>query len=168
VIAGRTRSRRQRAEVEVERRRTLCALVRCGHLAIAIPADLVIFIALADEVQVVDVGDRLRVSASGLVAAGWNLADLLEIEAEITTWMFLKAGSTTIALGCGACMTVEKLVDPDPLPRGLFRAGRDAIIGAFRVDDALLQAGCGLAGIWLDVPRLIGVDAIDAAAREEA
>jgi len=169
VIPLATRRRRKHAQQKVEANRTLCALVQCDQLAIAIPARTVTFIALAEETTVAeDANGRLRVAASGLVAPAWRLADLLDVDAETTSWLFLGSDAGLIALGCGACMKVQDLSDPDPLPHALFRAGDHAILGAFRVEDALLERGCGILGIWVDPLRLIGRDAIAAAIGEPA
>lgn len=166
------RKRRRRAVEHEEATRTLCALVRCGSLAVAMPADAVTFIAMAEDVTVTADAGVLRVKAGDLVVPAWELSGLLGLDAPTTTWVFLKtsvtSGSTAVALGCGPCLTIQKLVDPDPLPRGVFRAGNDAIIGAFRVDAGLLEIGCGILGIWIDPARLIGGDAVTAAMREEA
>jgi hypothetical protein len=164
VITAPGRTRRRRAPERAEAARTLCAIVRCGSIAVAIPAEEVALIALAEDASVEQRAGGLRITVGALAAPGWSLADLLELDAPVSSWLFLRSpGDPTalVALGCGECLTVQKLADPDALPRGVFRAGASAIerargiIGAFRVEDALQQRGCGIAGIWVDPVRLI-------------
>jgi hypothetical protein len=168
VIATATRRRGKRA-VNVEVHRTLCALVRCGGIVVAIPADMVIFIALLEDVTVARRDGAVAVSAGELVAPAWELGPLLDVDAPSSAWLFLNVavdhGTATVALGCSQCLEVTRLADPVPLPRGVFRADGDAIIGAFEVDTALIETGCGVAGIWIDPKRLIGADAITRATR---
>lgn len=156
MIAASKRKRKQ----EIVEVRTLCAIVRCGALAVAIPADAITFIANAEDTRLVAHDGGVRVVAGEFEAEGALLHQLLGIPGEATSWLFLRssgagAGSAALALGCGDCMTVTKLLDPDLLPRGIFQAGGTAIVGAFPVDDALRERGCMVAGIWLDPARLV-------------
>jgi hypothetical protein len=158
VIAAPGKVRRRRGAERVEVATTLCAIVRCGPIAVAIPADEITFIALAEDATLEQRGEAMRVTAGGLAAPAWSLPELLEVDAPVTSWLFLRSHgdpAALVGLGCGECLTVQKLPDPDALPRGVFRAAETAIIGAFRVDDRLQERGCGIAGIWLDPGRLI-------------
>lgn len=147
-------TRRARRKQVDDRARTLCAIVRCGSLAVAIPADAVTFIANSDEVTLAERDSVTYVSTAEFQAPGVSLHELLDVGGAVTSWLFLKAGVAGVALGCGECLTVGKLVDPDPLPRGIFRSGGDSIIGAFRVDETYLERGIDLVGIWIDPLRL--------------
>jgi hypothetical protein len=134
----------------------LCAIVRCGPLAVAIPADTITFISGADEAAIStrDKGATIKIGA--FEAPAWRLHELLEIEANVSSWLFLRGtGVKGAALGCGECLTIARLAAPEPLPRGIFRARADAILGAFRVDDALVERGCGPLGLWVEPARLI-------------
>jgi hypothetical protein len=154
------RRRRRQARERIEVAQTLCAIVRCGSLAVAIPADIVTFIALAQDTTVAPHPRGLHVRAGDLGAPGWLLPELLGIEGITTSWLFLRSTPRigVAAIGCGECITVQKLPDPDPLPRGVLRAEGGAIIGAFRVDDAIVQRGCGIVGVWIDPERLIAAE----------
>jgi hypothetical protein len=157
VIATR-RARRKQVD---DRVRTLCAIVRCGsasqQLAVAIPADTVTFIASSDEVRLAERDSTMHVSVADFTAPGLLLHELLGLDGAVTTWLFVRTSAGTIALGSGECLTVRKLVDPDPLPRGIFRSGGTAIIGAFQVEDAFVEGGCARVGIWVDPSRLLAV-----------
>ncbi len=157
MIAPPLRTRRARRDPRTEASRTLCAIVRCGKLAVAIPADAIAFIAAADVTTVAQRDGALHVKAGLFDAVGWLLHDELEVAGTLSSWLFLKPQAGVpgaSALGCDECMTVQPLVNPDPLPRGIFRSGADAIMGAFRVDDTLIERGCSLVGIWIDPVRL--------------
>jgi len=135
----------------------LCAIVRCGTLAVAIPADTITFITGIDEAEISTRDKITTIKIGGFEALAWRLHELLEVDANVSSWLFLRTGATTkgVALGCGECMTVAKLAAPDPLPRGIFRTRGDAILGAFRVEESLVERGCGPLGLWIEPMRLI-------------
>jgi hypothetical protein len=156
VTAARPTLRLVEAPV-VEAAPALCAVVRCDRLAVAIAADCVIRLVLADEVTTRTVEGVRFVRAGALEARGWPLAALLEVDAATEAWVFVRgAGGAPVALGTGPCLAVRPLRPPHPLPQGLFRRSRAAVIGAFRVDDGLRERGVSIVGVWIDPARLVG------------
>jgi hypothetical protein len=145
----------------------LCVVVRCDQLAVAIPAGNVTRLALADEVEVRAAAGVTRARSGAIDAAAWPLSRLLDLDAPTDSWVFLGVGdgarAVPLALGAGPCLAVRPLPPPERLPAGLFRRSAAAVVGAFRVDDALRDKGVGIVGVWIDPVVLIGVGAIDAA-----
>jgi len=145
-------------EQAARRAGVLCVLVRIDTLIVAVPADKVTRITLADEtVRTPTPNGGLKVRNGDLEVPGWDMCRLLGFQVPITAWLFLAAGGgrEPFALGTGPCVAVRPLPPPEPLPFGLFKRAADAMVGAFRVDAGLCDRGAGIAGIWLDPSRLV-------------
>jgi hypothetical protein len=151
----------------------LCVLVRCHTLVVAVPARLVLRMALADEVATTRASNGALLARSGdAVLPAWDLGALLGLSSPTAAWLFLSvdggAQPVSLALATGRCLAVRPLPAPTPLPSGLFKKHSDAVVGAFRVDDTLRSQGAGIVGVWLDPLRLLGATAITTAAAAAA
>jgi hypothetical protein len=149
----------------------LAVLVRFGDLVVAVAAQRVSRIVMADEVA--DAPGRatpsIRLGASVLPA--WDLGALLGFSEPPAAWLVMttsdEPNAATIALGTGPCMAVASHEDISALPPGVVSAPSAAILGVFATDVTLRDRGAGHLGLRVDPMHLIGASALAAAQRGE-
>ena len=148
----------------------LAVIVRFGELVVALPAQRVSRIAMADEVVTVP-GAPASVRIGDAVLPAWELGKLLALAEAPAAWLILTTGdepnAPRIALGTGPCVAVSAHDEVSPLPPGVVSAPPAAVLGVFVTDPALRQRGLGQLGVRIDPVRLIGPSAIAAARRGE-
>lgn len=148
----------------------LAVLVRFGELVVALAADRVARIALADEAEAVD-GTTPCVMIDGAVLPAWELSALIGLDDPPAAWLVLttsdEPGAPRIALGTGPCVAVAAHDALSALPAGVVNAPSAAVLGVFLTDPALRERGLGHLGVRLDPLRLIGASALAAARRGE-
>lgn len=134
--------------------RELCVIVSCHHVLCAIPTRWVHRLVLPDEVNVESTRRVLSVGQERFVM--WDLGERLGLGPLDASWCLLyvprpSGRDVPIALSTGACQVVAPLPECRALPRTLFEARADAILGVFVADAA---HGGALHGVELDVRRL--------------
>jgi hypothetical protein len=138
----------------------LAVMVQFGELVIAIGAQRVARIALADEAVT---ADAQRIELAGAVLPAWELGTLLGIDEPPAAWLVLatgdEPGAPRIALGTGRCIAVAPHGAVSPLPPGVIAAPPHAVVGVFATDPALRERGIGPLGVRIDPVRLIGAAA---------
>jgi len=160
---------RSRAAAPLARRALseLAVIVRFDALVVALPAQHVSRIAMADEAVPVTGGSSVRIGDAVLPA--WELGKLLALGEPPAAWLILATGdepnAPRIALGTGPCVAVSAHAEVSPLPPGVVSAPPAAVLGVFVTDPALRERGLGPLGVRIDPVRLIGASAIAAAAR---
>ena len=149
----------------------LAVLVRFGELVVAVAAQRVSRIVMADEV--VDAPDRATPSVrlGATVLPAWNLGELLGIAEAPAAWLVMttsdEPNASTIALGTGPCMAVASHDELSALPPGVVSAPAAAVLGVFATDANLRERGAGHLGMRVDPMRLIGASALAIAQRGE-
>ena len=148
----------------------LAVIVRFGELVVALPAQRVSRIAMADEVVAVP-GAPASVRIGDAVLPAWELGKLLALAEAPAAWLILTTGdepdAPRIALGTGPCVAVSAHDEVSPLPPGVVSVPPAAVLGVFVTDPALRKRGLGPLGVRIDPVRLIGPSAINAARRGE-
>ncbi|HEX3766644.1 MAG TPA: hypothetical protein VHW23_48450 [Kofleriaceae bacterium] len=146
----------------------LAVLVRFGELVVALAAQHVSRIVMADEAEEVP-GAPSSVRIGDAVLPAWELGDLLALSEAPAAWVVLAAGdepgAPRFALGTGPCIAVSSHDAVSPLPPGVVSVPPAAVIGVFVTDPTLRERGLGPLGVRIDPVRLIGAAAIAAAAR---
>lgn len=146
----------------------LAVLVRFGELVVAMAAQHVSRIAMADEAVALP-GPPASVQIGDTVLPAWELGKLLALADPPAAWVILETGdepdAPRIALGTGPCIAVSSHGDISPLPPGVVSAPPAAVLGVFITDPALRERGIGHLGVRIDPVRLIGASAIAAARR---
>jgi hypothetical protein len=146
----------------------LAVLVQFGELIVAVAAQHVSRIVLADDAAVVpDSPGSVRIGDAVLPA--WELGKLLALADAPAAWLILATGddpgAPRIALGTGPCVAVAPHDEISPLPPGVVSVPPAAVLGVFVTDPALRARGIGPLGVRIDPVRLIGAPAIAAASR---
>jgi len=148
----------------------LAVMVRFGDLVVAVAAQRVSRIALADEVEPVP-GQTASVRIGDAVLPAWDLGKLLGFAEPPAAWLVMTTGDAPgaprIALGTGPCIAVAPHGGVSPLPPGVVNAPLSAVVGVFITDAALRERGLGQLGVRIDPMRLIGSPAPAAAQRGE-
>jgi hypothetical protein len=148
----------------------LAVMVRFGDLVVAVAAQRVSRIALADEV-VPAPGQAASVRIGDVVLPAWDLGKLLGFSEPPAAWLVMTTGddpgAPRIALGTGPCIAVAAHGGVSPLPPGVVNAPLAAVLGVFVTDAALRERGLGQLGIRVDPMQLIGSPAATAARRGE-
>lgn len=146
----------------------LAVLVRFGELVVALAAQHVSRIVMADEAEEVP-GAASSVRIGDAVLPAWELGDLLALSEPPAAWVILatsdEPGAPRFALGTGPCVAVASHGAVSPLPPGVVSVPPAAVLGVFITDPALRERGLGQLGVRIDPVRLIGASAIAAAAR---
>lgn len=140
----------------------LSVILECHALVCAVPALSVERLALRDEVTLegpsTDLDGTSTVLASGTRFAAWDLAQLLELGPLDVAWILLRIpsseGPVPIALRAGACLVVQRLPPPMPLPESLFRARARAIRGVFAASVRRAAGSGDTVGLALDPAHL--------------
>jgi hypothetical protein len=151
----------------------LAVLVRFGELVIAVAAQRVARIVLADEVvagkPAATAGGAATVVVGGATLPAWDLGALLGLDDPPAVWLVMRTGddpdAPEIALGAGPCVAVAGHAPVAALPPGVIHAPPAGILGVFVTDLALRERGAGPLGVRVDPSRLIGAPALAAAAR---
>jgi hypothetical protein len=148
----------------------LAVMVRFGDLVVAVAAQRVARIVLADE-AVPAPRDVPSVAIGGAVLPAWDLGKLLGFTEPPAAWLVMTTGdeptSPQIALGTGPCVAVSSHEGVSPLPAGVVSAPPAAVVGVFATDAALRERGLGPLGVRVDPMRLIGPSVITLAHRGE-
>jgi hypothetical protein len=143
----------------------LAVLLRFGDLVVAIAAQQVARIALADD-GVPAAGATPSVQIDGAVLPAWDLGKLLGLSVPPTAWLVMmtgdEPGAPRIALGTGPCLAIGAHGQVAPLPPGVVSAPPGAVAGVFVTDAALRERGLGELGVRIDPMRLIGTPAASA------
>jgi len=146
----------------------LAVIVRFGELVVALPAQRVSRIAMADEVVAVP-GAPASVRIGDAVLPAWELGKLLALAEAPAAWLILTTGdepnAPRIALGTGPCVAAAPHDEISPLPPGVVSVPPAAVLGVFVTDPALRARGIGPLGVRIDPVRLIGAPVIAAASR---
>ena len=146
----------------------LAVMVRFGELVVAIAAQRVSRIVMADE-AVPAAGAIPSVRIGDTVLPAWDLGKLLGFTDPPEAWLIMTTSdepdAPTIALGTGPCVAVASHDGVSPLPVGVVSAPLWAIVGVFVTDPALRERGVGHLGIRVDPLRLIGSSGLAAARR---
>ena len=149
----------------------LAVLVRFGELVVAVAAQRVSRIVLADEAVPASPRATPRVMIGGATLPAWDLGKLLGFAEPPAAWLVVTTGdepsAPEIALGTGPCIAVSSHDGASPLPAGVVSAPAAAVIGVFETDPALRERGLGRLGVRVDPLRLIGPAALAAAQRGE-
>ena len=146
----------------------LAVMVRFGALAVAVAAERVARIVMADEV-VPAAGANPSVRIGDAVLPAWDLGKLLGFAEPPAAWLIMttsdEPNAPRIALGTGPCVAVASHDGVSPLPIGVVSAPLAAVIGVFVTDPALRERGVGQLGVRIDPMRLIGSSGLAAARR---
>ncbi len=147
-------------------RSELCIVVACHTFVVAIPTRFVSRLVLDEDVTpVAERPDLVQAGAEAFVAA--SLGPLLGLPALAEAWVLLHVPHAShrvaIALRTGACLMVREVSVEAPLPRGIFEARGQAVLGAFVADAAHGFAGSTLYGLMLDPVRLWTGEELEAA-----
>jgi hypothetical protein len=149
----------------------LAVMVRFGDLVVAVAAQRVSRIVLADEAVPTTAYDLPSVQIGGAVMPAWDLGKLLGFTEPPAAWLVMTTGdeptSPRIALGTGPCVAVSSHAGVSPLPAGVVSAPPSAVVGVFATDAELRERGLGPLGVRVDPMRLIGPSAITLAHRGE-
>ena len=149
----------------------LAVLVQFGRLVVAIAAQRVARIVLADEAVPAAPRSTPRIQIGGTVMPAWDLGKLLGFREAPAAWLVFtttdQPDSPEIALGTGPCIAVATHDGAAPLPGGVVVGPESAVIGVFATDLALRERGIGELGVRVDPLRLIGPAALAAAQRGE-
>lgn len=146
----------------------LAVMVRFGELVVAVAADRVSRIAMADEaVPAKAAAPSVRIGDAVLPA--WDLGKLLGFSEPPAAWLVLatgdEPGAPRIALGTGPCIAVAAHGDVSSLPTGVVSASSAAVVGVFVTDQTLRDRGVGQLGVRVDPLRLIGSTELASALR---
>jgi hypothetical protein len=148
----------------------LAVMVRFDQLVVALAAERVARIALADEALPVAAASP-SVLIGGAVLRAWDLGLLLGFTEPPAAWLIIatsdEPNAPRIALGTGPCIAVAGHGVVSPLPPGVLRAPASAVLGVFVTDPVLRERGVGPLGVRVDPMRLIGLSALAAAHRGE-
>jgi hypothetical protein len=148
----------------------LAVLVRFGDLVVAVPAQRVSRIAMADE-AVPARGAAPSVRIGDAVMPAWSLGKLLGFSEPPAAWLVMttgdEPGAPQIALGTGPCIAIAPHGNVSSLPTGVVSASPAAVIGVFVTDAALRERGLSQLGVRIDPMRLIGSPLPVAAQRGE-
>lgn len=148
----------------------LSVMLQLGEIVVAIAAQRVARIALADEATPV-AGASPSVRIGDAVLPAWELGQLLGLAGEPATWLVMttgdEPGAPRIALGVGPCLAIAAHDDISPLPDGVITAPAGAVTGVFVTDPAMRERGVGELGVRIDPVRLIGWSVLAGARRGE-
>ena len=148
----------------------LAVMVRFGEVVVAVAAQRVARIALADE-AVRAPGATPSVRIGGAVLPAWDLGKLLGYSQPPAAWLVMATGdepdAPKIALATGPCIAISPHGAVSPLPAGVVSASPAAIAGVFITDQALRERGVGHLGVRVDPMRLIGSSELASALRGE-
>jgi len=137
----------------------LAVMLRFGDLVVAVAAQRVARIALADEAAPATAATP-SVEIGGVVLPAWDLGVLLGLTGAPEAWLIMttgdEPGAPRIALGTGPCMAIAAHDALLPLPPGVVSAPPAAVAGVFVTDAALRARGVGQLGVRIDPMRLIG------------
>jgi len=146
----------------------LAVLLRFGDLVVAIAAQRVARIALADE-AVPATAATPSVEIAGAVLPAWDLGALLGLTGSPEAWLIMttgdEPGAPRIALGTGPCLAIAAHGELSALPPGVISAPPAAVAGVFITDAALRERGVGQLGVRIDPMRLIGWSVLASARR---
>jgi hypothetical protein len=144
----------------------LAVMVRFGELVVAVAAQRVARIVMAEE-AVRGGGATPSVRIGAAVLPAWELGKLLGLSEDSAAWLVIKTsdepGAPEIALGTGPCIAVSSHDAVSPLPGGVVTAPAAAVLGVFVTDAVLRASGVGQIGLRVDPMRLIGWSAVAAA-----
>jgi hypothetical protein len=159
------------AELQTRAIGDLAVLVQFGRLVVAVAAQRVARIVLAEEAVPAPPRATPRIQIGGTVMPAWDLGKLLGIREPTTAWLVVtttdQPDAPEIALGTGPCIAVATHASAAPLPGGVVVAPEAAVVGVFATDPALRERGIGELGVRVDPLRLIGPAALAAAQRGE-
>lgn len=158
------------AEVRSRGISELAVMVQFGELVVAVAAERVSRIAMADEaVPVAGVAPRVRIADAVLPA--WDLGKLLGLAEPPAAWLVMttsdEPGAPRIAVATGPCLAVAAHAPVCALPIGVVSAPQTAVTGVFVTDPALRERGLGQLGVRVDPMSLIGASGRAAARRSE-
>jgi hypothetical protein len=146
----------------------LAVMVRFGELVVAVAAQQVSRIVLAED-AVPAAGATPSVRIGDTVLPAWDLGKLLGFTEPPAAWLVMttsdEPGAPRIALGTGPCVAVASHDGVSPLPPGVVSAPVAAVLGVFVTDAALRERGAGHLGVRIDPMRLIGSTVLAAARR---
>lgn len=149
----------------------LAVMLRFDRLVVAVPAERVVRIVLADEAVPAAPRATPRVQIHGATMPAWDLGKLLGLSGPPAAWLVFatgdQPGGSAIALGTGPCIAVTTHDGAAALPGGVVVGPDAAVVGVFATDAALRERGLGELGLRVDPLRLIGPAALAAAQRGE-
>lgn len=149
----------------------LAVLVRFGELVVAIAAQRVSRIVMADEAVEVPGRATPCIRLGTQVLPAWDLGELLGLSEPRAAWLVIatsdEPSASTIALSTGPCMAVASHDELSALPPGVVSAPAEAVLGVFATDATLRERGAGHLGVRVDPMRLIGAAALALAERGE-
>jgi hypothetical protein len=155
----------------VSHRLALFAL--CGDLVVAIDVMAIREIRAAEDIAVRPArhGGLILELASehgGAHVPGWDLGELLGIEAAPGAWVIveLPGSGRRVGLGLGRCVTVQPLPVCRSIPRGIFASRSHAIAAGFSTA-AIPELSAHVSGVVLDLSGVLGDGELDALARIE-
>jgi hypothetical protein len=133
----------------------LAVMVQFDDLVVAIPAQRVARIVLADEATDA-AGARIRIGDHTLPA--YDLAHLLGLGHAPAAYLVLGAhdGHAEVALASGPCIAIAAHGPLSRLPRGILTDTTGGVLGVFSTDPSLRGRGGGPRGVRVDPRRLIG------------
>jgi hypothetical protein len=148
----------------------LAVMVRFGELVVAVAADRVSRIVMADEAVPAQPRSTPCVRIGDAMLPAWNMGTLLGFSDPPVAWLIMTTSSEPsapeIALGTGPCVAVASHDGVTPLPAGVLSAPPAAVVGVFVTDEALRERGIGPLGVRVDPMRLIGSSMLAAARRD--
>lgn len=139
----------------------LAVMVQFDDLVVAIPAQRVSRIVLADTVvEVASAHARPHVQIGPQALPAYDLAHLLGLGHAPAAYLVLNVDEgyqhTEVALGSGPCIAIAAHGPLSRLPRGILTDASGGVIGVFPTDAALRGRGVGPLGVRVDPLRLIG------------
>jgi hypothetical protein len=157
-------------EHPVSHRLALFAL--CGDLVVAVDVMAILEIRTVEDTALRSAGHgRMLVELGepgGAPVPGWDLGELLGIEAAPTAWAIveLPGSGRRIALRLGRCVTVQALPVCRSIPRGIFTSRPDAIAAGFSTA-AIPELSTHVSGVVLDLWGVLRGVELDGPARLE-
>ncbi len=128
------------------------------HDIMAVPVSSIVRMALADEVKIEAVGDRMVVTSGDTAYCAWDLGTLFDQPPVDSAWIFAevptKDGPLPIALRSGACLMVGGVELAREFPDGFLHGRGRAVTGAFAVPERLAGERASV-GWMVDLTRLL-------------
>lgn len=136
----------------------LALLALCGDLVVAIDAMSILEIRRVEETidRAVSRGMSM-LELGGELVPGWDLGELLGIEASASVWLIVELPGPHRRVGfrLGRCVTVQPLPVCRALPRGIFIRRPHAIAAGFSTA-AIPELADHVSGVVVELARVLG------------
>jgi hypothetical protein len=139
----------------------LALFALCGDLVVAIDAMAIREVRPVEDTEVRAAGNGVSLLALdgelGAAVPGWDLGELLGIEAAPSAWAIveLPGSRRRVGLRLGRCVTVQSLPVCRAIPRGIFASRPRAIAAGFSTT-AIPELSEHISGVVLDLAGVLG------------